>query len=49
MNWDAVDQSLSPVKVDVPASWADAKDPEVVAGMTTDLLSIILGPIKAGR
>ena len=49
MNWDAVDQALSAlIKVDVPESWADAKDPEdvVVEDDRPEFVKNILDPIS---
>ena len=49
MNWDALDQALSAlIKVDVPESWADAKDPEdvVVEDDRPEFVKNILDPIS---
>ena len=49
MNWDGVDQALDAlVKVDVPASWADAVDEETATGEDTrpDFIKNILDPIS---
>ena len=48
MNWDGVDQALAAlVKVDVPASWANAQDEETAADNDTrpDFVKNILEPI----